>query len=172
MRHDGAILLHYGLKAGDKVTNFSANEWSSLSADSFKVTSDSNIDFEIELGSQPGELYLIPQAPGGDVYAAHTGEIPFHIQASHVYDEQVYEASFTGKTMIDDDIPWSDRALNWFTSVGWKLLLTLLALILLLGYVFKRRFSKKIKRSPTIRGIPMILLELYRSPWTLSPRKA
>ncbi len=154
---DGAIALRYGLGAAGKLTDFTADEWAAVTPQSFTVTSSSNIRFTVSLGDQPGQIYLTPHAPGGDVFAADTGRIHVQVKASHVYDEQLYTAQFATTTTVVDDIPWAERAMHWFATVGWKLLLVLIALIILIGYIVKPRFSKKIKRSPSVVGVPMAI---------------
>jgi hypothetical protein len=116
------------------------------------VRSSRNITFDVSLGAQPGQMYLVPRAPGGDVYRADTGTIPLTVSGSHVYDGQLNRLNYSTAVMVHDDIPWTQRLAHWFATTGWKIAVALLALILLCGYVFKRRFSKKVKRSPRIFG--------------------
>jgi hypothetical protein len=151
---EDALKLHYGIRSGTALEPFSAEEWASFTPESFHVTSDSNIAFTVSLGPNPGDVFLLPHAPGGDVVTADTGDIPIHIAASHVYDEQLNETTFDTTVQITDDIPWLTRAMAWFATVGWKLLLGVIAVVILLGYLFKRRFSKKMKARPRIIGTP------------------
>ncbi|GAA3207804.1 hypothetical protein [Microbacterium terregens] len=151
----GAIAVTYGLSSSGDLAPFSAEEWASVHPDAFTVASSSNLEFEIIVGEEPGRLFVVPHAAGGDVYAADTGKIPLSLTASHVFDEQLYEASSSTTVIVVDDIGWLARFGHWFADVGWKFFLALVLLVLILGYVLKPRFSKKIKRSPTVAGVPM-----------------
>lgn len=149
-----AITVTYGEKQGDGVIPFSPEVWDTVTRSTFKVESPTNITFDISIGEEVGEIFLLPRPPGGDVYAANTGEIPFTITAVHTFEGQMITASLSSSTTVEDDLSTLDRLLNWLATVGWKLLLLLLALLVLLGYVFKPRFSRRIKERPTITGSP------------------
>lgn len=150
---ENAVVLQYQTLDGSKPVPFTAEEWKTISPSSFHVKSRKNIHFTVTLGDKPGQVYLVPHAPAGDVYGADTGEIPLSVTGSHVYDDQLNRMSYSTSVAIDDDLPWWQRALHWFETVGWQFALALLLLVLLCGYLFKRRFSKKIKKSPRIVGI-------------------
>ena len=150
------IAVEYGLGETGALTSFTDEEWAAVSPEAFSVTTPSNLFFDVALGDSVGEVLLTPRAPDGDVYAADTGEIPVTLEASFVYDEQLYQATPLESTLtVDDDIAAWDRFTNWFAETGWKWLLALILLVILLGYLFKPRFSKKIKRRPAVAGIPM-----------------
>lgn len=152
---EDAIPLRYEVKENGVVTNISAEEWATFSTDSIKATStEKNIEFEIAVGEKPGELFLLPRAPGNDPFKAATGEIPVHIAASHVYDEQLNEAELDTTVRIVDDFSFIERLKNWFLTAGWKWLLALLAIIWILGYFVRPSFARSIKESPTISFKP------------------
>lgn len=148
-----AVVLNYQALSGGKPVPFTSDEWKTITPQSFTVTSSKNIHFTVSLGTTPGQVFLVPHAPAGDVYRADTGRIPVRITGSHVYDDQVNRMSYSTAIQVADDIPWWQRAWNWFTTEGWKFAIGLLFVALLCGYLFKRRFSKKIKRNPRIAGI-------------------
>lgn len=151
---DHAVALVYEVKNGTSFTPFSAKEWKTITPASFRVTSTSNLTFKVVLGDQVGQVYLVPRAPDNDVYAADTGTIPIRVNASHVFDEQLNQATLKTTTTVVDDLPWYARFAHWFAETGWKFLIGLLALIVLFGYLFKRRFSKRMRKRPTIVGTP------------------
>ncbi|WP_396657969.1 hypothetical protein [Microbacterium sp.] len=152
---DGAIRVDYALASPGGAEQFNADEWAHIDTDSFTVTTDADLDFEVVLADEPGLLYLVPQAPGGDIFEASTGEVTFTLTASHVYDEQLYESAAEGSTVIVDDLPFWERLARWFARTGWWMLLLILLAILIVGYVVKPRFSPRIKRRPTVTGVPM-----------------
>jgi len=149
-----AIELDYAVKNGSSYTPFTKSEWATIKPSSFRVGTTSNLHFDVSLGEKIGQVYLVPRAPGGDEYAADTGPIPLTIHASHVYDEQLNQATMKMSTTITDDIPWYQRLAHWFGQDGWKWLLLLVVLIILAGYLFKRRFSKRVKKRPSVVGTP------------------
>lgn len=155
---DDALPLHYGIDELGSIVDFSPEEWASFSADSFAVSSTTpNIEFDVEVGREPGQVFLIPRAPGGDVYEAATGEIPVTVAASHVYDEQLNESSFDTSVTVIDDLSMWERAAHWFATAGWKWLIALIALVWILGYFIRRRLPKKLKQRPLVDYRPKAL---------------
>ena len=47
--------------------------------------------------------------------------------------------------------------MHWFWTVGIWILVALFLLILLLGYLMKKRFPRRLKKRPTIEGIPRVI---------------
>lgn len=149
-----AIELHYQLDGEGGASELSPEEWKSISAESISVSTDSNLVLTPVVGSEVGEISLTANAPDGDMYAADTGQIAYTVEIEHVFDEQVYGTTYSGELEVIDDISWWDRFQNWFFTMGWKFLIGFLVLLLILGYLFKKRFPKRIKKRPTITGIP------------------
>ena len=130
------------------------DEWDLLDPSTFTVEHDSNLDFEVQKQEIPGNLSLLVRAPDGDVYKADTGDIQATVRGSYLPGQGQSAAEVTVPIEVVDDLSFWDRLVNWFKTIGWKILLALLLLILLLGYLFKKRFSKKVKPRPTIVGTP------------------
>lgn len=149
-----AIPLQYVVDEGGQQRPFRPEEWATVDPKKFSVTSDSNLEFEVIKEDEVGSLTLLVRAPGGDVYNASTGDIPLTITGSHTFDGQTSQAVTTVDLEVVNDLSTLDRFINWFKNVGWKLLLLALLLILLLGYLMKKRFSRKMRRRPTIVGTP------------------
>jgi hypothetical protein len=127
-------------------------EWARLNPDDITVTSDANLDWRAIKG-EPGVILVVPRAPSGDIYAATVGQVTFTVTAPPIVGPENLSAG--ADIEIVDDLSWLDRFWNWFWTVGIWLLLLLLLLIVILGYVFKRRFSRKIASSPSIKSIPI-----------------
>jgi len=149
-----AIALDYAVKQGSSAIPFTKNEWATMKPSSFVVTSKKDLKFDVSLGDEVGRVYLTPRAPHGDVYAASTGRIPLTLHASHVYDEQLNQATLHLTTTVVDDLPWYERLLHWFEQDGWKWLVALVILVIVCGYLFKHRFSKRMKKRPSVVGTP------------------
>lgn len=148
---EDAIKLSYGIKKGEGIEPFSAEEWATVTDDSIKVTSSSNVEFETRVDPKEiGTVYLLPKAPKGEPLDADTGTIPVHIDASHIFDEQENKASYDTEITINDDFSFLERLLHWFLTVGWKWLIVLLIALLILGYIVKPKFSRKIQSNPKI----------------------
>lgn len=129
-------------------------EWAQLDPSTFTYEHDSNLEFDVVKGQSPGDLSLLVRAPDGDVFAADTGNIDVTVRGSYLPDQSAATAEVTVPIEVNDDLSWWDRFLNWFKTDGWKWLLALLLLILLIGYLTKKRFSKRVKRRPSITGTP------------------
>ncbi|MGO2634497.1 MAG: hypothetical protein ACTH9H_12190 [Galactobacter sp.] len=152
--------LHYALDENGSAAEFTEAEWASFfdeesGTEPFTATSsEKDIEFDIKPGKGIGDVLLLPKAPDGDPYKAATGKIPVTITASHVYDEQLNEATYKTNVVIDNDISWFDRAMNWFLTIGWKWLLIALVLIIIAGYILRPRFPRDMKDSPKIKFLP------------------
>lgn len=132
----------------------SAEEWATLDPKTFTFTHDTNLEFEVTKGEVPGQLSLLVRAPEGDVYAASTGNFDVIVRGSYLPGNQENAAEATVPIEVVDDLSTWDRFMNWFKKVGWKWLLALLLLILILGYIFKRRFPKSVSKGPAVSGTP------------------
>lgn len=148
------IPLIYTIEEDGIVRPPNAEEWATLDPETFTFTHDTNLEFEIEKGPTPGDLSLLVRAPEGDVYAASTGNFDVVVRGSYIPGNQENAAEATIPIEVVDDLSTWDRFVNWFKNVGWKILLALLLLILLIGYLTKKRFSKRVKRRPSIVGTP------------------
>jgi len=138
--------------AGDRIPT--AEEWATLDEKDLTATSDAAMEFLIIKESEPGQITLLPRAPGGDVYEATIGTVEVEVGATKGI--QGTENVTPGLVSIEviDDIDGFDRFMNWLKQSGWKWLLFLLGLILLAGYLFKKRFPKSMKKNPSISGTP------------------
>ena len=149
-----AMKVRYGIDEGGTLRNFSEEEWASFDKDSFTVSTTEKLEFEVEVGDEPGLVYLLPRAPGGVPIDASTGEVPVHIAAHHIYDEQLNEAELDTEITINDDFSVWQRMLHWFMTVGWKWLLLLLGLVIIYGYIRRPRLPKKLRKSPLVEFRP------------------
>ena len=135
---------------------FTREEWNQIPPGELRaISTNSNIEFEAIKGSEVGQVTVVPRAPNGDVFAADTGVITFEVSSEYTANGEISGGSAAqGSVEIVDDLSTLDRFLNWWKTVGWKLLLLLLLILLILGYIFKKRFSKKVKKRPSITGTP------------------
>jgi len=148
------IPLEYSIEEDGVVRPPSAEEWASLDPETFTYEHDTNLEFEVTKGAVPGELSLLVRAPEGDVYEATTGNFDVIVRGSYLPGNQDNVAEATVPIEVVDDLSTWDRFVNWFKESGWKWLLALLLLILILGYIFKRRFPKSVSRKPGVSGTP------------------
>ena len=146
---EDAMTIRYGMDVDGAFTPFSEDEWASFTPESFAVSSEERIDFDLALGDV-GVIYLLPRAPGGQPMDAATGEVPFSLEAEHVYDEQLIVGTLDAAVDVHDDFSFWQRALHWLATQGWKWALLLLALIAAYGYVRRPRLPKKLRKFPLI----------------------
>lgn len=129
-------------------------EWAALDPQTFEIASESNLEFQLVKEETPGQLRLLLRAPDGDIYDANVGDLEATVRGSYLPVGNHAPAEVDVPISVEDDRSWWDKFLNWFKEIGWKILLALLLLALILGYIFKRRFSKRVKRRPSITGTP------------------
>lgn len=147
---DDAIKVKYGEKKDGNIISFPEAEWKQIKDSDIKVTSPKRMEFAVKKGDKNGEVFILPKAPNGDIYKADTGNMPLHIEAKHSYEKQLSKAVFDTSINVKNDISLLDRIKNWILTQGWKWLVCLLALLLIMGYIFKPRFSKRIVSSPKV----------------------
>ena len=148
------IPLEYSI-VEDGITRVPTDEeWAQLDTTTFTYDHISNLEFDVVKGQNPGELSLLVRAPEGDVFAADTGDIDVTVRGSYLPDQSAGVAEVTVPIEVVDDLSFWERRWNDFKTWGWKVLLALLLLILLIGYLTKKRFSKRVKKRPSITGTP------------------
>lgn len=135
---------------------FTPQEWSALDASAVSFDSDSNLEFKFLKGQLPGQATVLVRAPEGDVYAADTGSLSF---TATIPAQQGIQETTIAPTAFEvvDDISGFDRFIHWFWTVGIWILVAIFLLILLLGYLMKKRFPRRLKKRPTIEGIPRVI---------------
>jgi hypothetical protein len=138
--------------SGERVPT--AEEWATIESEDLVATSDADLEFEVIKENEPGMVTLLTRAPGGDVYAASTGDIDVEVGATRGIEGTENVTPGLVSIQVNDDIDGFDRFMNWLKQSGWKWLLFLLGLILLAGYIFKKRFPKNMKKNPSISGTP------------------
>jgi len=131
-----------------------AEEWSTIESEDLIASSKADLDFEVIKESEPGVVTLLTRAPGGDVYAASTGALEVEVGATRGIEGTKNVTPGLISIEVVDDIDGFDRFMNWLKQSGWKWLLFLLGLILLAGYLFKKRFPKNMMKNPSISGTP------------------
>lgn len=131
-------------------------EWAALDPSAVAFNSTSDLEFQFVKGSRPGEATILVRAPGGDIYAATTGEISVTVTPAD-------QGALRGQTSapvrftVIDDISAFDRFMHWFWTVGIWILVAIALVILALGYLLKKRFPRRLKKRPTIEGIPRVI---------------
>ncbi|BDZ47180.1 hypothetical protein [Naasia aerilata] len=154
LNSSASISATYAGADGRTVTQ---QEWDAIDPSAFTVTGKpaAGIRWKVIKGKTPGALNLIPVSANGDIYSVDTSHpVRLKVAADYTYDEGIKRATGTTDVTVVDDISFWDRLLHWFEKDGWKLLLGLLALLLLAGYIFKKRFSRRFKSAPHINARP------------------
>ena len=135
---------------------FTAAEWAELDPAAVSFESDSNLEFEFLKGATPGQATVLVRAPDGDVFAADTGPVTFTVTLPA--QKGINETTIEPTTFeVVNDISALDRFWHWFWTVGIWILVAIALLILALGYLLKKRFPRKLKKRPTIEGIPRVI---------------
>lgn len=127
---------------------YTSSEWATLDAAAVTFSDSNNLDYMLAKGTRPGEAYILVRAPDGDIYDAQTGDLDVTMTIPAIGDVRastVEPVAFT----VADDLTGVQRLLHWFWTVGIWILVGLILLVLILGYIFKRRLPK-IGRQPEI----------------------
>lgn len=106
------------------------------------------IEWEIEKGSKVSTWVLTPKYKDGDMFATGTGKANVIVSVAAEIDGETYGSAKSQTVKINDD-----KSILDFIKRYWKeIIISLLLLVLILGYVppFKKRFSRKMKRRPSI----------------------
>lgn len=151
------IKLQYMVVDKDGSRSPTLEEWDQLDESEFEFVHDSNLEFDVNKLQEPGQLELLVRAPEGDVYAASTGDLSVLVKEQDRAGNGENIAQVEVPFEVVDDLDTWDRFLNWLKTDGWKWLLALLLIAIILGYLFKRRFSKRVKRRPSISGTPRMV---------------
>lgn len=154
LRTGASIHATYTGANGKTVTQ---KEWDAIDPKAFTVTAkpDAGTTWTVTKGTTPGALTLTAVAAKGDKYSVDTSKtVRVSVAANYTYDEGVKRADGATDVRLVDNISFTDRLLHWLAKDGWKWLLAALALILLLGYLFKKRFSRRFKSAPHINARP------------------
>lgn len=150
----GSVGATYSGAGGRPIT---AQEWDAIDASAFTVTADppAGLTWTVEKGERPGQLVLVPTSANGNLYDVDTSE-PVHlvVSADYLYDEGIKRAEGAVDLVLADDLSWWDRFVNAFLTWGWMVLAGALAVLLALGYIFKKRFNRKFKAAPHINARP------------------
>lgn len=117
-----------------------------------KATDEEGNEFPIEWDIRQGDTistWLIsPKYKDGDFFKTGTGKANISIDVSTNIDGTVYGSAESVTTNIEDD----KNIIDYLKRYWKEFIISLLALILLLGYIppFKKYFSRKMKKRPTI----------------------
>lgn len=106
------------------------------------------IEWHVEKGTEVSTWIIYPKYAKGDLYKTDTGDSELTINLAIDIEGNVYQKSQTLPLKVENDITMIDLLKHY-----WKrIVISLAALILFLGYVppFKKRFSAKMKRRPSI----------------------
>ena len=129
-------------------------EWATLDPQTFEIERSSNLEFDLVKLDQPGQLRLLARAPDGDIFDANVGELETTVRGSYLPAGSEQQAEVDVPITVEDDRSLWEKLTNWFKEIGWKILLALLLLALILGYIFKRRFPKSVHSKPGLQGTP------------------
>lgn len=150
----GTIGATYRGAGGRAITS---QEWAAIDPTAFTVSADpdARIVWTLEKGAQPGVLTLTPVPADGNAHHIDVSQpIELVVAVDYIFDEGIKRAEGTVDVELVDDLSWWERLGDWFGTDGWKFLLGGLALVLIAGYVVKKRFNSKFKRAPHVNARP------------------
>lgn len=123
-------------------------EWQALDAASASFSGGGNLEYQLAKSEEVGRAFILARAPDGDIFAADTGDLAVTVSIPPLGDIDGLTSDPVAFTVVDD-LTVLERLIHWFWTVGIWILVALILLILILGYIFKRRFPK-VGRQPEI----------------------
>ena len=128
-----------------------AEEWALLETVDVKAKGDMG-DFRIEKSEEVGKFYIYPTLKDGDPIKTASGDIQITIKGGFVNGLSSAQGELEETLRISSSISGTDKILEWIKRHIVILSISLIGLILILGYVppFKKYLPKKIKKRPLI----------------------
>ncbi len=132
-------------------TELTAEEWALLETVDVKAKGDMG-DFRIEKSEEVGKFYIYPTLKDGDPIKTASGDIKITIKGGFVNGLSSAQGELEETLRISSSISGTDKLLEWIKRNIVLLSISLIGLILILGYVppFKKYLPKKIKKRPLI----------------------
>jgi len=116
------------------------------------VTTSAAVDItEVKHGSEVSTFEFYIKQKNNNKHETSKGSILLNIYAEAEIDASLFVSEESINVDIKNDISIIERVLYWLGTWWWLLVL----IFIFLGYtpLFKKRLSKKLKRSPRIRGV-------------------
>lgn len=128
-----------------------AEEWALLETVDVKAKGDMG-DFRIEKSEEVGKFHIYPTLKDGDPIKTASGDIQITIKGGFVNGLSSAQGELEETLRISSSISGTDKILEWIKRHIVILSISLIGLILILGYVppFKKYLPKKIKKRPYI----------------------
>lgn len=132
-------------------TELTAEEWALLETVDVKAKGDMG-DFRIEKSEEVGKFYIYPTLKDGDPIKTASGDIEITIKGGFVNGLSSAQGELEETLRISSSISGTDKLIEWIKRNIVLLSISLIGLILILGYVppFKKYLPKKIKKRPLI----------------------
>ncbi len=132
-------------------TELSAEEWALLETVEVKVKDDLG-EFRIEKSEEIGKFYIYPTLKDGDPIKTASGDIDITIKGGFVNGMSSAQGELEETIKISSSISGTDKFLEWLKRNLVLVCVSLVGLILLLGYIppFKKYLPKKLKKRPLI----------------------
>ena len=120
------------------------------------VVCDANAELSVVKGSQPSTYLIMLEPFEDDAFATDTGNFTLTVTAAGMFDGRLSSGSLEQPLTIADDYTGAQRFGNFIKKYGVRILISILAIVLILGYIppFKKYLPKKLKTNPTINCRP------------------
>lgn len=138
------------MKNGAELTK---EQWEAATVDIKSKDKEGNefpLEWDVKPGSKVSTWILTPKYKNKDMFQTGTGEAEITVSVSTEIEGQAYGKAESVSLTIDDDKTILDYLQRYWKQV----VISLIGLILFLGYIppFKKRFSRKMKKRPSIEG--------------------
>lgn len=156
------IVVHVRMKDGDAVRELTPAEWEVMAAPRVKYlgraedkdNKDAIGEFTVAKQPETGKFTIIPALSDDGPMKTSTGTLPIGISGGFSKGDSTASGSIKDAFEIADNITSWERFLNWLEENWHWLWKALVGFILFLGYAFKKRLPKGIKKAPNITANP------------------
>jgi hypothetical protein len=146
-----ALVLSVKIDDGNGPVELSEEQWNLLENTKITTTADLG-EFRVEKSDEIGKYYVYPTLKDGSPLKTAGGTVPIKAEGSFEQGLSTAEGVLEGNFEINNTITSAQRFEEWLKENWIKLTIALLLLLLVLGYIppFKKYFSRKLKKRPTI----------------------
>lgn len=148
---DEPIVISTKIDSGDGPTELTEEQWKLLGI--LTVTTKAELgEFKVEKTDKIGVFKVYPTLKDGDPMKTEGGIIDLTVEGNFKQGLSSAQGSLTDSFQVNDTITFFDRASEWLKENWLKLTISILAVLLILGYVppFKKYLPRKLKKRPII----------------------
>ncbi len=149
---DEPMVMSVKIDSGDGIVALTEEQWELLGIPEVTTTADLG-KFRVEKTEEIGKYNIYPTLKDNDPMQTAEGSVPITIKGSFKQGLSSASGKLEDSFEITSSITFMERVTDWLKENWLKLTISLLILLLILGYVppFKKYLPRKIKNKPYIK---------------------